>query len=51
MRCWNTDDRPQVATCETTAADPGGAFTAAAAEVGEEEDWAGEVQGFLTAAM
>ncbi len=26
MRCWNTNDGLQVATCETTAADPGGCF-------------------------
>ncbi len=40
MSCWNTDEGPQVATCEATAADREGAFTAAGTEVG-----------FLTAAV
>jgi hypothetical protein len=51
MRRWKTVGRLQVATCETTAANPGGDFTEAVAEVREEEDWSGEVHRFLVAAV
>jgi hypothetical protein len=37
--CCSVEDGPQVTVCETISAKPGVAFMAAAAVIGEEDNW------------